>query len=194
MKHLLFFLSFIGIGCHNTETKTRPKTTVHYPRVVYNICADEYAILTDSTYGRPLFFGKEVPLHGGGSITFVGGGFVTGAFYDIDRTGIDRSIKEPPPTLIDINSLHDTLKYAELGGEFQFKDSLAAIKAYSKFIKQCKDTEDIINVPIRKKIREYNIADSIQRIADSIQKIKDSVAKTKQHAEDSVFKCQHTYN
>lgn len=192
MKYALLFIVIVGmIGCG-----PRPAVVpigkvihpfVHYPKIVYNSCVDEYAVVVDSVGGIAFFFGKSAPSQSQsngdwGAITF-GGSSGSEMFITTEW----RHSGPVRPSLTTISTLHDTLQRTTLGGEFQFKDSSSALASYLRFVKECKDSEDVANIPIRKKIREIDISDSIQRHSDSI-------AQSKRHIQDSIFACKHTYN
>jgi len=176
MKYL--FLLLLLLGCGNKPSVT-PKAITHYPKVVYNSCSSIYAVETDSQYRRALFFGKAIPQpqpSGEDHIGLIGSYNVT--------SGPEEA---PPPSLAVIDQLHDTLKFADLGGEFQFTDSITALKTYLSFVKECKDSEDLQNIPIRKAIKEFYEQKAAKHI-------KDSIAGRAAFVADSIFKCRHTYN
>jgi hypothetical protein len=191
MRYIFPVILVVLWGCGGKPKivgKDSAKTAVaHYPKIVYNSCIDEYAVETDSQqYVGVKFFGKAPPLSISQNISVLGSGIImlTGdGSYSVYPSGPSPT---PPPSLITINSLHDTLKFTELGGEFQFKDSMVALTSYRAFLKECSDTEDVLNVPIKIKIKHY--WDSTHA-----QQYKDSIAHRAQFIEDSIFKCHHTY-
>lgn len=179
MKYLIIVL--LLVGCNNKPVVVT-KAITHYPKVVYNSCSDIYAVVTDTNvYHRAsfLFFGKNVPVNENASFSN-GVGVYFGSY--------NQEVSEPaPPSLVVISQLHDTLRFANLGGEFQFKDSITALKTYLSFVKECKDSEDLQNIPIRKKIKEFYEQQAAKHI-------KDSIAHRAQFVADSIYKCRHTYN
>jgi hypothetical protein len=199
MKYLALFLlaTVVNYSCNSggkVGSKDSAKVVVtHYPKIVYNSCVDEYAVETDSQQ----FFGKVPPLRISPTFSIVTGGTLTLSGSSGYSIYDGPPPPQPPPALITINWLHDTLKFTWLGGEFQFKDSVTALASYTAFLKECKDTEDIQNVPIRIKLKHYWDSAHAKQYKDSIagrkQFIFDSTAKANAHIEDSIFKCHHTY-
>lgn len=177
MKYLIIVL--LLVGCNNKPAVVT-KAIVHYPKVVFNSCSDIYAVVTDTNvYHRALFFGKNVPVKGELNTNYT----VYMGSYNVGYS----EIQPAPPSLVVISQLHDTLRFADLGGEFQFKDSITALKSYLSFVKECKDSEDLQNIPIRKKIKEFYEQQAAKHI-------KDSIAHRAQFVADSIYKCRHTYN
>lgn len=199
-KYLFSLFIVFGFGCGHKPAVvvTNVIVHIHYPKVVYNSCSDVYAVMTDSVKEvGAYFFGKEVPIRfWGGAIYFTLAS--SGVMTSISTAYVQAAVPPPPPPdLVVINKLRDTLRFTKLGGEFQFKDSLAAMKQYLAFAKECKDSEDIVNAPIRVKIKHYwdsaHAKDFKDSVADRKQFVIDSTARANAKRDDSIFKCQHTY-
>lgn len=196
MKYLITVL--LLVGCNNKPV-VATKAIVHYPIVVYNNWADVYAVMTDSDRLEGHFFGKlPPPRQTIGLTTYFGTSITITNMSGYNNYYNNEPLPPPPPpSLIAVNQLRDTLKFTTLGGEFQFKDSITALQKYASFVKECKDSEDIVNAPIKIQIKHYWDSANAKHFKDSVagrkQFVIDSTAQSKAHIEDSIFKCRHTY-